>query len=178
MLKDFIEVMHQADEIVGHNNNKFDTRWIRTRCIFHGISMMPEFKSLDTLRTSRKGFYFNSNRLDYISKYLGVGKKKETGGFGLWKGVMASEKPALTKMVKYCKNDVVILEKVFNKLNPYTLSRTHVGVLKGLSNETCPECGGQHVQKRGISITATGGKKQRMQCQTATCGKYFSINVK
>lgn len=177
MLQDFIKVMHEADEIIGHNSNQFDTKWIRTRCLYHNIPMAPTFTSIDTLRVSRGGFKFNSNRLDYITKFLGIGKKKETGGFSLWKDVMKGSSKAMNKMVRYCQNDVVILEKVFKRLNPYITPKTHVGVLMGKSAYTCPECGGNHAQKRGTSVTATGGLKQRLQCQKPTCGKYYSINI-
>jgi DNA polymerase elongation subunit (family B) len=177
MLKDFIKVMHEADQIIGHNSIAFDTRWVRTRCLYHNILMMPEFTQLDTLKASRSNFRFNSNRLDYITKYLGIARKKDTGGFSLWKDCMAGSKKALDKMVKYCQNDVVILERVFKRLNPYIPSKIHVGVLQGKPKHSCPDCGSTHTQRRGTSITASGGKKQRYQCQKPSCGKYYSINI-
>ena len=88
MLQKFASIISTADEVVGHNSDKFDIKWVRTRCLYHGISMTHDIKSIDTLKSSRGKFRFNSNKLDYIGKYLGVGKKMETGGFDLWKDII------------------------------------------------------------------------------------------
>src|SRR5688572_1670103 len=37
MLQQFIKVASKADEIVGHNIDRFDTPWIKTRCLKHKI---------------------------------------------------------------------------------------------------------------------------------------------
>ena len=112
LLKEFVKVCNQADEIVAHNGDNFDVKWLRTRCIFHRIKFPEKIQTFDTLKKSRKGFKFNSNKLDYIAKYLGVGRKTKTGGFDLWVDVMNGKKKALEEMVNYCKNDVVILHNV------------------------------------------------------------------
>jgi DNA polymerase III epsilon subunit-like protein len=102
MLTEFIEIMNLADEVVAHNGDKFDIKWLRTRCIFHRLPMIPDYQSLDTLKAARGKFLFNSNKLDYIAQFLGIGKKSETGGFGLWKEVMQGDEAALKKMCNYC----------------------------------------------------------------------------
>ena len=52
MLQDFIKVLNQANEIIGHNSDKFDIKWIRTRCLIHGVDMIPEYTSIDTLNAA------------------------------------------------------------------------------------------------------------------------------
>ena len=102
MLIEFAKVMNSADETIGHNSDNYDEKWIRTRCIFHGISLIPDFQRIDTLKLSRKGFRFNCNKLDYIAQYLGLGKKLDTGGFGLWKDiVLKNSNSAMKKMIDY-----------------------------------------------------------------------------
>ena len=54
MLKQFIKVMAQADEIVAHNGDRFDLKWVRTRALFHGIDVMPTVKTIDTLKWAKK----------------------------------------------------------------------------------------------------------------------------
>jgi transcription elongation factor Elf1 len=76
-------------------------------------------------------------------------------------------------MVTYCKNDVVLLESVYKKLNPYVITKHHKGVFEGGEPHHCPSCGGEHVISNGIRIGATGLKKRRLHCQD--CGKYFTI---
>jgi uncharacterized protein YprB with RNaseH-like and TPR domain len=75
MLEKFVEVVKNAQELVAHNGDKFDLAWVRTRCLFHRIPMFPKYKTIDTLKVGRSKFKFNSNKLDYIAQYLGMGKK-------------------------------------------------------------------------------------------------------
>lgn len=170
MLQDFIKVANQSDEMVGHNGDKFDLTWIRTRCLFHRIDMFPDYKTIDTLKVSRSKFRFNSNRLNYIGKYLGIGQKIKTE-FDLWKKVLLeNDKPSLDKMVKYCKNDVVLLEKVFKELYKHVPNKTHYGVIYGTDRGCCPECGSDELEVNKRITTATGLKKIKYRCNT--CGKY------
>lgn len=170
LLRKLVDVMLKADQIVAHNGDKFDQAWIRTRCLFHGIPIPPAFVSVDTLKEARSKFRFNSNRLDYISKFLGVGQKSETGGFDLWKNItLNNDKKALKTMVDYCMNDVVILESVFKKMNPYIKSTIHLSGDK----HNCPECNSKKVHSQGTRNTASGTKYIRKRC--FDCGKWFQI---
>lgn len=175
MLKKFAGIVNEADEVIGHNSDRFDIRWVRTRCIFHGISMTHDIKSIDTLKAARGKFKFNSNKLDYIGKYLGVGEKMETGGFDLWKDiVMKNDKKALDKMVSYCMQDVVLLEKVFQRINPYIPAKTNAAIALDRSHIHCPECLSEKTIVNKHKVSAAGHKSVGMQCRN--CGKYFSIS--
>lgn len=175
LLIEFAKIMNQADEIIGHNGDNYDIKWVRARCIYHSIPLIPDFQSIDTLKLSRKGFRFNSNKLDYIASYLGLGHKMDTGGFGLWKSiVLDNDKKAMNTMIAYCKKDVALLEQVFKKLSPYVLHKSHKAVHQGGEPHNCPECGNTHCISNGVRIMANGLKKRRMHCQD--CGKYFSIS--
>lgn len=172
LLQSFIKIVNEADELVGHNGDKFDLAWVRTRCLFHGIDMFPKYTTIDTLKVARSKFKFNSNRLDYIGKFLGICQKIKTD-FDLWKDItLKNDKVAMDKMIKYCKQDVILLEKVHKALSNHIESKTHYGVIFGEDRGSCPECGSDELIKRGYSIMASGTKKVRYQCQT--CGKYTS----
>jgi hypothetical protein len=43
-------------------------------------------------KVAKAHFRFLSNKLDYIVQYLGIGKKVEHEGFGLWRKVMAGRR--------------------------------------------------------------------------------------
>ena len=175
MLQRFAEIINSADEVIGHNSDRFDVKWVRTRCIYHGIPMTHDIKSIDTLKASRSKFKFNSNKLDYIGKYLGLGEKMETGGFSLWKDiVLKNSKKALNKMVAYCKQDVVLLEKIFQKINPYLPVKTNAAVMFERDSCTCPECLSEDTVINKHKISAAGVRSVGMQCKN--CGKYFSLS--
>jgi uncharacterized protein YprB with RNaseH-like and TPR domain len=172
MLLKFVEVANTASELVGHNGDKFDLAWIRTRCLFHGIQMFPTYTTIDTLKIARSKFKFNSNRLNYIADFLGLGQKIKTE-FNLWKDILLhKDKDAMEAMIKYCKKDVILLEKVFKHLNTHIEAKTHYGVLFGQYKGTCPECGSDDLSKAGTRTTATGVVKFKYQCNT--CNKYHS----
>jgi hypothetical protein len=172
LLIDFIKVANQADELVGHNGDKFDLAWIRTRCLFHRIPMFPTYRTIDTLKVSRSKFKFNSNKLNYISDFLGFGQKIKTE-FGLWKDILLrNDKPAMDKMVKYCQRDVILLEKVFKALRGHMEPKTHYGVIFHQDRGTCPECGSDDLKIATRKVTASGLTKIQYQCKT--CGHYHS----
>ena len=172
LLQEFILVANEADELVGHNGDKFDLAWIRTRCLLHRIEMFPQYNTIDTLKIARSKFRFNSNRLDYIGKFLGLGQKIHTD-FNLWKDIMLNnDKLALDKMIDYCIQDVVLLEKVHKELNNHIPSKTHYGVIFGEGRGSCPECGSDDLVKNNKRVTASGLVKIQYKCKT--CNKMHS----
>jgi uncharacterized protein YprB with RNaseH-like and TPR domain len=172
MLLKFIEVANVATELVGHNGDKFDLAWIRTRCLFHSISMFPTYQTIDTLKIARNKFRFNSNKLNYIADYLGFGQKIKTT-FGLWKDILLNkDKKAMEDMIKYCKKDVILLEKVFSALNKHTESKTHYGVIFGADRGSCPECGSDDLVRYNARVMASGIRRIQYKCKT--CNKFHS----
>lgn len=170
MLKKFIQVANMADELVGHNGDNFDLKWIRTRCLFHKIDMFPNYVTIDTLKIARQKFRFNSNRLNYIAQYLGLGEKIKTE-FDLWKDILLhKDKVALQKMVKYCQKDVKLLEDVWKELRNHVMGKTHYGIIFGTSKGECAECGSDDFVSHGYRVTSSGTKYKRVQCKT--CGKH------
>jgi DNA polymerase elongation subunit (family B) len=164
MLIDFIKVANQADEMIAHNGDRFDIKWIRTRCIFHRVPMMPDYKTLDTLKKAKYGFNFNSNKLDYIAQFLGVGAKVKHSGFQMWKDVMKGKAEALKEMVEYCEGDIIVLEDVYLTMQNYIKPNTHTGVLNGNLKYSCSLCGSENVELLKNTVTPAGTIKRKMQC--------------
>ena len=172
MLEQFIAVANTANELVGHNGDKFDLAWIRTRCLFHGIDMFPTYQTIDTLKVARSKFRFQSNRLNYIAEFLGLGGKIKTE-FNLWKDILLNkDKVAMEKMIKYCKKDVSLLEEVYKLLGNHIAPKTHYGVVFGYDRGTCPECGSDDLIKNNSVVTATGLTRIQYKCKT--CNKFHS----
>lgn len=179
LLKKFIKVLNSAEQAIAHNGDRFDLRWLRTRALFHRVGMFPKYDTIDTLKHAKSQFYFNSNKLDYIARFLGVGAKMETGGLDLWKKVcLEGCGDALEKMVEYCKQDVRVLEAVHNELKPYLKHQTNYAVLRGGEKYECPECG-KLPHYKSMRTTAAGTIQHRMQCSDRKgCKTQFSINNK
>jgi uncharacterized protein YprB with RNaseH-like and TPR domain len=176
LLEQFVAIANTADEIIGHNGDRFDLPWIRTRCLYHRIPIFPTYTTLDTLKHARSRFKFNSNKLDYIARFLGLGQKIHTG-YDLWKKVVLDkDKQALEDMVTYCKNDVTLLEKVYNEMSAYIPARVHHGVIMGEEKHSCPECGSNDMKFSQKRYTAMGTPRIQLQCNS--CHKYHTVSQK
>ena len=179
MVKKFFKIITKADEVIGHNGDRFDIKWFKTRAIYHGIKDMPQFKSIDTLKIARGQFKFNSNKLDYIAKYLGLGEKIKTE-YNLWKDIVQKNSTkSMSKMVRYCAEDVRLLEKVYEKLEGYSKVKTHMGVVlsdkPGIkakeSKYDCPRCASKDTVRYKNRISAAGNITTQRHCNN--CGKYY-----
>lgn len=174
MLIDFIAQANKADELIAHNGDRFDIKWIRTRCIYHRIPMFPQYKTLDTLKKAKSGFNFNSNKLDYIAKFLGVGAKVKHSGFDMWVQVMKGNQEAMDEMVTYCEGDIIVLEDVFLTMQNYIKMNTHNGVINNNLKYSCPSCGGEHPVLLKNNVTAMGTIKRLMECND--CNYVYEIS--
>lgn len=177
VLVPLLAAINEADELVYQNGDRFDLPWTRTRCLFHGIRTQPGYRAVDTLKIARRLFYFNSNKLDYIARFLGIGAKIKTE-FGLWKDVvLKNDQVALERMVVYCIGDITLLKRVWKRLSEIAPHKTHVGVLAGGEKWSCAHCGGEKVRLSKRRVTAAGAQQYSMQCTKVGCGGYYSIGA-
>jgi len=177
MIKKFIKVLGEADEIIAHNGDNFDLKELRTRAINHGEFMYPTYKTLDTLKKSRQYFRFPSNKLDYIGKFLNVGEKMHHEGIQMWIDITEDKCPdALAKMVKYCEQDVILLEDVYTCMSPYIYHNTNFAVLHGKDKWNCPECTSDDVNMYHTYTTPMGVIRRNMRC--SVCKKQYRISNK
>lgn len=176
MVAEFVNVANEADELIGHNGDRFDLKWINTRILYHGMDPSSIDKTVDTLKIAKAKFNFNSNRLDYLGKYL-LGHGKIETSYSMWKDIVLQNCPkAMANMVKYCKADVKLLEDVWKVLEPFTQPKTHTGVMGGLDKWTCPWTGDTNVAKHKTRVTARGTTQHQMQSKSR--GAYYSISEK
>jgi hypothetical protein len=170
ILKTLWDLLDEADIVIAHNGRKFDVRKANARFIMNNMPPPSPYKIIDTLSEARKHFFFTSNKLGDLGKYLGVGTKMDTGGFELWRQCMYGNKKAWKKMVSYCKQDIKVLERVYLKLRPYMNTHPNLGVYTEELADGCPKCSSQKIQKRGFLYTNVA-KYQRYQC--TDCGGWF-----
>ena len=168
LVKALWELFDQADMTIAHNNKGFDHKKSNTRFIEVGLTPPSPYKVVDTLQVARKYFKFNSNKLDDLGKDMRLGRKIETGGYSLWRRCLQGDLNAWARMKKYNKYDVVLLEKVYDKLLPWMSGHTNT-----FHSESCPKCGSQKIQYRGWMVVASGRKYRRIACQQ--CGGWARL---
>jgi len=167
MLEKIHKMLNEADAVVHYNGTKFDIPTLNKEFLLHGMNPPAPYKQIDLLRQVRSQFRFPSNKLDYVSQRLDLGKKEEHEGHELWVKCMAGDKDAWKRMEQYNKQDVLLLEKLYHRLLPWI--KSHPNRNMHSDEHCCPTCGSTELQKRGTALTVTG-QYQRYQCRS--CGSW------
>ncbi len=157
-------LLEECDAVITYNGDKYDLPKINGEIILAGLTPPPPVTSIDLLKAIKK-FGFNMNRMAYIAPLLGVGKKIDNGGFGLWKDVLDGVEKAQKKMRRYCINDVRITARIYKKIKPFIKNHPHMGS----TYHECGACGSNHMQSRGTRRTKHFSI-QRLHCQN--CGSW------
>ena len=173
VVADLHAVLNEADAIVAHYGDAYDLKFFNGRAIYHGFDPIHKMVQIDTYKIAKKHFLFNSNRLDYLGRFLGFGGKIQTTR-GLWQKCYDGDKEAIQQMVTYCEQDVNLLEQVYYKLRPYTEAKLNMGHFADTDKPVCPTCGSTKVHRRGFYYTRTG-KVAKLQCQD--CGAWSSERI-
>lgn len=163
------KLLDEADIVVAHNGIKFDRKKVNTRFLLNGIPPPSPYRIVDTLQVARAHFSFISNRLDVIARLLDIGCKLDNGGIQRWKDCVAGISQAWKDMVKYCKKDVELLEKVYLALRPYMSQHPNLSVFSEGETPVCPKCASPDIWWRGSYFT-NAGEYKRFSCKDSTCG--------
>lgn len=156
------ELFQKADIVIGHNVDEFDDKMANTDFIKHKLPPPPPHKTVCTLKLAKSRFRFNSNSLDNLGAFLGLGRKVKHEGFGMWEKCLAGDLRAWKRMRLYNVGDVHLLEKVYLALRPWAKNHPDVNARSGV--DACPKCGSKHLESRGFGLTLHG-KYPRFQCK-------------
>jgi DNA polymerase elongation subunit (family B) len=170
LVKELYNLVNEYDILIAHNGDRFDVKKMNTRFIFHGLTPPDPYKTVDTLKVARKHFAFNSNKLDDLGNFLKIGRKVKHPGFELWLGCERGDKKSWDLMLKYNKQDVLLLEQIYLKLLPWITN--HPTPKDGLVN--CPNCHSKNYHRKGIDFSR-GIKYHRAKCQN--CGTNFQLKT-
>ena len=163
LLEQFIPILDEADMIVAHNGDRYDLKFIKTRALKHNLKMLINYKQFDTLKVAKAKFMFNSNKLDYISKFLGAEGKILTE-MKLWDDIILRKCPkAMIEMLTYCEEDVRQLEIVYNALVSWENPKFHIGVMNGGTKQTSPITGNVNIEQVKQMTTNSGTIKHIMR---------------
>lgn len=169
MLAGVYHLMDEADVVIHYNGTYFDIPVLNREFVQQGWGAPAPYQNIDLLTTVRKQFRFPSNKMSYVANALGVGEKPQSFDMELWKACMAGDDDAWVKMEEYNLNDVDLTEAVYDAMMPWIKSHPNYGLYKEGVNHSCPHCGSENLQRRGVSRTRTM-IYQRFQCQD--CGAW------
>lgn len=161
------ELINEADIVVAHNGKAFDFGRMNTSFLKHGFPPPAPVQKVDTKKMAKEVFGFDSNSLEHLAQFLGIGEKMATGGYELWKQCRENDAAAWAKMKKYNAHDTQLLEKIYLKLRPWIANHPNMNLYS--KGEGCPKCGGPDakVMPRGEYQSQTRVYK-RYRCATCT----------
>lgn len=189
MLDGIWTLLDEADAVVSWNGKGFDSKHMRTAFTMAGMKPPSPFREIDLMQAVKSQMKFQSNKLDFVAKELGVGQKIVHDGFQLWLDCMgipdydpmtaswddivaareaaqARMDAAWKKMRQYNIHDVNLLVDLYDILLPWIPNHPSVSLINGVW-DGCTQCGSTDVQKRGFSYT-NAGVFQRYRCNS--CG--------
>jgi len=169
LLQDLRNMLDDADLVIGHNSDRFDNKKANARFLFHNIEQPSHYDKADTLKMARAIGKFDSNSLNNLGKYLGLGEKVGSHA-GLCIDCLYGNKKAWKAMKKYNKQDVTLTELVYNKLKAW--AGTHPNMQKYRTDAEqviCRICAGINLSRRGYTAKATLWR-QRYKCKD--CGAW------
>lgn len=169
MLAQAHRLLSEADVVVGYNSKGFDMKHLNREFVLAGMEPPAPYAQVDLLHVVRRQFKFTSNKLDYVAQALNLGEKTSHSGFQLWLDCMQNNDSAWSLMRKYNKHDVVLTEKLYDKLLPWIHSHPSYALHDGNRNDLCPNCGSENLRREGFAMTNLG-RYQRFQC--VDCGKW------
>lgn len=142
------DLFDEADVVIGQNSDKFDIKFINTRCIVLGIAPPSGYQTLDTLKINRKHFMHLSNSLDFVSKRYGFdGKIHHEGFMPMVAGCRIGDMKYWNMLKKYNGGDIDQTERVLDKVLPWTRTLKPIWQTK----KQCPNCDSYNVQSRGLN---------------------------
>jgi len=164
------ELFNEADIVVAHNGRAFDVKKSMARFIQHEFKPPAPFKVVDTKLVAKRYFKFDSNRLDDLGQYLGLGEKIKHEGFTMWLDcVERKNMKAWKKMTLYNRQDIILLSKIYLKMRPWTDNHPNSNTIMGTTSN-CPVCSSEKTQRRGFAVNRVT-RFQKFQCQD--CGSWF-----
>lgn len=169
-------LLDKARIVVGHNSRSFDDKVASAFFLRHGMTPPSPYQEFDTLKTARKYFKFDDNRLDSLGKLLvGQGKTEVTYGdcwYNLMFGNNQEKKNASKLMSTYNKRDVEVLEKIYLKMLPWATNHPNMALAAG-HDFLCSRCGNDSEFKiKAYRRTQTQVNAVQMQCKK--CGAYVT----
>lgn len=128
LVKELVKELMKYDLLVGHNIERFDWNFIKSRAVFFDIKIPKTPLVYDTLHAFRRcGFLTRPNgfgkptaSLAFVVDFLNIPQEKTAlYPSDHWKTVWESKKEkaeTMNRLVQHCVADVVMTEKVYRRL--------------------------------------------------------------
>lgn len=163
MIEMAYRLLREAETVVTYYGDKFDLPKLRGEFLMADLPPLRPNISIDLHKTMKK-FGLLSNKLAFVGPLLTGEGKEGHEGHALWVKVMAGEPEAQATMERYCRQDVRLLERLYDRMLPY-LDRGYSTRRKAAPAPppNCGACGSLQTRRRGKQ-RKRGGWVELFQC--------------
>lgn len=127
MVKQMHRLLSEADVVVTFNGKRFDIPHINREIEVLKLGSPAPYEHIDLFQQVRKQFRFSTSNLDEVVTELGLGKKVEHEGFGLWLKCIAGDPDAWSRFREYNKHDVVLTERLLDRILHWAPGLSNMG---------------------------------------------------
>jgi len=120
ILKTLLAALNDVDLIYTYYGSRFDVPFIRTRCLYHGLSF-PAYLELyhrDVYYVARRCLRLHSTRLAAVAEFLGIEGKTPVDP-KVWVAAGFGDQKALQYILEHNRADVEVLELVWEVLERF-----------------------------------------------------------
>jgi predicted RNA-binding Zn-ribbon protein involved in translation (DUF1610 family) len=176
------KLIDEADVVIHQNGKKFDMRKLNARFVYYGLPPYRPVHQIDTLIAAQAAFGTSSHKLDYMTKFLSLERKRPTD-YELWTGSMYGDPASLKEMYDYGLNDTTILEEYYARIRAWIPNHPNFSAytnsyVDAHDEVSCPVC--RHpIHKshiNGTYRTALGNEYDSFRCPH--CGAVGRKNKK
>jgi DNA polymerase III alpha subunit (gram-positive type) len=166
-----IQLLNEADIVIGHNVDRFDIPKLRWRARVHGLDSFPKVGTVDTLKLSRKLYGQGplGHSLGNLCSRLELQLKDYLSKDDLKEFLLHGDKKALRRILSYGKQDIVTLRELYHKMLPDIPNHPHMKAYAA-HELVCRNCGSTNIYKSKSRPTAAGIMKHQYHCKD--CGSY------
>lgn len=173
MIKKAYALLGEADMVCHFNGQSFDIPRLNTQFVKLGLTPPPPIPQIDLKKVVMGKFDMTSSKLAFVGPYLKIGAKIANEGWSLWRGCLNNDVDSWTKMIRYCKQDVALLERLYNRVLPWIDNHPHLQLYSGKKGLVCRNCNSSNVQSRGYRATVAY-LYQQFRCNA--CGRWGKGN--
>lgn len=171
------KLYEESDAVICHNSKGYDHKVLQARSAYWDYPALPLVKVLDTLELAKRNLRLPSNKLGSIAAYFNLPLKMDHSGVSLWVGVQSGDVAAMATMVEYCKQDVVVLEEVYNKLKQTGKAGSDFNAAMYFEDNAirCRTCGSDDLEATGRTVVTSSSTYDEYVC--LGCGSVHRSKV-
>ena len=107
------------DVWLAFNGRSFDLPFLRSRLAHWGLKSLAARLLIDPYLIVRRKFRLSSDSLATLAAYLGLGRKVRVSPAVWTRAAVHADRAALDRIVRHCKTDVLLLERLIPYLKAY-----------------------------------------------------------